>query len=699
MPKISIRAKLLLLSVALLSIPYIGFRYLRETERYLQSSLEESLRAISGSLAVLLGQYPNPFQSSLGEQHAGEALFVHSLKHPVQLDGYADDWINYLEWSNSYGVRQKSSGTGGDLSYKIILGEYQQDLYVLIQVKDADPVYQQDSGFQPYTADAVEMVFSDPKGNIQNYFFSTAAPGSVTAYRIVENWDFSTTRQSIANVIGQWQETPDGYTLEIRVPLYLVGDAMGFTVYDAGNNSGASYRVGTAGRTTDIRPNKLIQTSVQLDQLLQRLELKPGRRAWVLNRQGQVLASGGSLMSEVKRGAINILYTWILPRATDNFEDDLAGASRLRGKEVLEALSGHAASRWRSSPDERAVIVSAASPVRLGNELIGVVVVEETTNSIQTLQRRAMADLFNKSILVFVISTVLLLVFATRLSVRLVRLRNDAEQAIDPHGRVVGTITGSTTGDEIGDLSRSFAAMLDRLHQYNAYSEGMASKLADELGAPLAVAKSSLENLERVSDEANHTMHLHRARDEIARLDDLVRRLGEAALLEQSIKTCDVEEFDMTALLAGCVEAYKQAYPGNQFNFIATAPAPWMVGAPELVAQMFDKLIENAVDFSAAGGAIEIELSTAGDGFFIDISNHGPGLPEDMRGHLFGSLVSVRGRDQSRRAHLGLGLYIVRLVMEFHRGKVTAEDLAAGDGVRFRLEFPAGAKPTQSSSM
>ena len=57
-----------------------------------------------------------------------------------------------------------------------------------------------------------------------------------------------------------------------------------------------------------------------------------------------------------------------------------------QGAEVVSALNGRAASRWRSSPDERAVIVSAAHPVRAGNELVGAVVMEETTNSIQTLQ-------------------------------------------------------------------------------------------------------------------------------------------------------------------------------------------------------------------------------------------------------------------------------------------------------------------------
>ena len=107
MPRFSIRFKLLLLSLVLLSIPYVGFQYLRETERYLQSGLEDSLLAVAGALAVSL-EYQSPiFRNSTQDVEGDLALFVHALKFPIQIDGYIEEWVNYLDWSDSFSIIEK----------------------------------------------------------------------------------------------------------------------------------------------------------------------------------------------------------------------------------------------------------------------------------------------------------------------------------------------------------------------------------------------------------------------------------------------------------------------------------------------------------------------------------------------------------------------------------------------------------------
>ena len=85
----------------------------------------------------------------------------------------------------------------------------------------------------------------------------------------------------------------------------------------------------------------------------------------MLDKAGQVLASSGSLKQKFQKNVFNILYTYLLPPAYDQFHDDLAGASRLKSDEVMNALSGNTTTKWRSSPDEKAVIVSAATPINL----------------------------------------------------------------------------------------------------------------------------------------------------------------------------------------------------------------------------------------------------------------------------------------------------------------------------------------------
>jgi signal transduction histidine kinase len=113
-------------------------------------------------------------------------------------------------------------------------------------------------------------------------------------------------------------------------------------------------------------------------------------------------------------------------------------------------------------------------------------------------------------------------------------------------------------------------------------------------------------------------------------------------------------------------------------------------GAPDLFAQMIDKLAANAVDFATAD-PIDVSLERNGETAVLRVSNTGPLLPAEMGERLFESMVSVRPERATSEPHLGLGLYIVRQTAEFHRGSAAAMDRADGSGVTFELRFPLAA--------
>ena len=99
---------------------------------------------------------------------------------------------------------------------------------------------------------------------------------------------------------------------------------------------------------------------------------------------------------------------------------------------------------------------------------------------------------------------------------------------------------------------------------------------------------------------------------------------------------------------------------------------------------MLDKLAENAVDFAAAGTAIRVFLGPDGR---LRIENQGPPLPDAIRDSLFDSMVSLRSERTGGAPHLGLGLYIARLIAEFHGGALRAENLSGGGGVAFEAQL------------
>jgi K+-sensing histidine kinase KdpD len=103
---------------------------------------------------------------------------------------------------------------------------------------------------------------------------------------------------------------------------------------------------------------------------------------------------------------------------------------------------------------------------------------------------------------------------------------------------------------------------------------------------------------------------------------------------------------------------------------------------------MLDKLIENAVDFSAVVNPITIELSTESLQARISIINEGPELPLELQEQIFDSMVSIR-KKSDKKSHLGLGLYVARQIAEFHGGSIQAKNREDGiNGVICSIVLP-----------
>jgi dedicated sortase system histidine kinase len=419
-------------------------------------------------------------------------------------------------------------------------------------------------------------------------------------------------------------------------------------------------------------------------------------RIWVVNRRYQVLALAGSLKRPVQadessgplRAAWQAAVNWLIRQPTEDFAESVPDDVLATGRDISSALLGTPGTRMRRTPDGRAVVISAAHPIWNGNEVAGAVVVEETTNPVVSLTSGALERLLGLTLVAFVGAAVLLIAYATRLSQRIRRLRDEAESAIDARGRITRLAAGSDAGDEIGDLSRSFSEMLERLAQHHSYLESMAGRLSHELRTPVAVVRSSLENIKLAPSGDEARVYIERAEDGIARLNKILQRMTEASRLEQSLRTAERERFDLVPVVRGCVEGYRLAYPGSQFVLVSPdGPAP-VEGSPDLAAQMLDKLVENAVDFASAVAPIRVGLAERHGHVLLEVENKGPLLPEEMRGRLFASMVSIRGESAAGTPHLGLGLYVARLIAEFHGGSIEAENTASADGVVVRVTVP-----------
>ncbi len=709
--RITLRAKLVMVSLTLLLIPWIGYRYLIAVEDYLRQGREAVLLERARTLASLLGQQPELFarHESSGENVASH-VFVRPMRTPVQLDGYADEWDLYKERTQTYAGKNVLFSLGeyreASLSYRLQWGSYKGDVYALFRVTDDAIVYRDPRSERFDDSDHLELDIQDDAGNVVSYVLATSAPGWVGAYVI--SVDDDDVPQADPHIKGEWQETPNGYNIELRIPQAKMGPRMAFRVVDVDDAKlraiATIVGVGSSHGTEHL--STVGVAAPQIQNLLRGLT-PPTTRTWVVDSERRVIALEGGLKPRIDDAAesadaaaresplggesTHLLYRLLLRQPAEEFQDDLSTASSLNGAEVGSALIGEDSTRWRQTPDLRVSILTAAVPVRESDEIVGAVAVEETSNGILLLQNRALETLINVSVTGFVLVFGVLIAFATRLSLRVRRLRDNTEGAIGPDGRVRDVVIARDANDEIGDLAGSFARMLERLTQYNRYLESMAGKLSHELRTPVSVVRSSLENLDAPLDETERKLYLQRARDGIQRLANLLARMSEATRLEQSLQSEQTRVFDLEGVVAGCVEGYRGVHPSVAFELTYARVRPDLpfaiLGAPELVVQALDKLVSNAVDFHRAQTPIVIALQRTDDAVVLSVANQGPRLPESMHGRLFDSMVSVRG-ERGAEPHLGLGLYIVRLIAEFHRARVEAANRDDGDGVVIRILFP-----------
>ncbi len=715
--RFGIRLKLLLLSLFLFAIPWLGYKYVWELETYLRIGQEQTMVGTARAVATALHERPSLFDSQssyLKDVKPGTDLYAHKIVDPIRLDGQLDDWIDYqhlmLEYNERQLIEQNHIYSPQSLSFQHMVGQFGRYLYAMFAVTDDNLVFRPENSLRVDRNDYLLIAVTDQMGEFRRYIVAPQKSGWVNAYLLDDNLDSVRPIQLETDIQGSWQQTEQGYNIELRFPLEIMSSKIAFAIADVDDKiqRQTNFIVGTANPNQSDSLGTVLVPSPEIENIIKGLKYS-NARVWVVDKHMRVLARSGSIQ---EAGGIRVnnqysqantwwekleqkwlfpLYYQILTKPPADFVDELENAFALKGQDIKEAMTGESSSHWRLTPDSKAVVLSAAHPIFIDEQVMGAVVVEQTTNGIRTLRNQALEQLFHVILAVVFLGTAALFLFASRISFRIRKLRDETESAIDPNGKILGNLEASKTKDEIGDLSRTFHSVLDKLQQYNSYLENMSSRLSHELRTPVAVVKSSLENLtlsqQSGESEAEKTEYIDRAQQGINRLSTILTNMSEATRLEQAIQYNEQEYFDLGKLTAGCTAGYQTAYPKNQFKFDDRKVNKQVLGSPELFAQMLDKIVANAVEFSPPESTINLTLVEKNKHIQLCVSNDGPTLPDNMHEQLTDSMVSVRQQQDPDKTHLGLGLYIAKIIAEYHQGKITIQNREDHTGVVVIIEL------------
>lgn len=659
----SLRNSLLLLALSTLALPFAGWQLVRQLEGLLRQGQAEAQLASAEALARALGA------DAARLPPAGPGFYVHDAAEALVLDGYDDDW--------QAGGLALQTLPGG---LRLGLAQHRDTLYLIAALDDRTRVRADAHWPQAAHADQLQLLLEDAAGVRTALRVASAAPGPA----IVAVLDGES---QAPRLIGEWQEDARGWRVELRFPRALWPVRLGVSALDFSDPASAPRRAGPA---LDPAQDGWILLRPLPDLQARLAQLAPqGTRARLLHPDGWVLARAGDLAPASPAATVpwwrHLLHR-LLSREAAPAPPEAARALRLHSEEVWQALSDKPASAWRGL-DQGRLLLSTAVPVRVHGQARGALLLERPSSAV-LLTDQALSGLMLATLAAMGVIGIGLFAFASRLGSRIRRLSRAAEQAMARDGGA-GAFPRSAARDELGDLSRSFGQLLDEVAAYTDYLRSLAGKLSHELHTPLAVVRSSLENLEAQALPRASATYVQRAREGVDRLGAIVRAMSEASRMERAIAAAEAEEFDLRALVESCAEGYRPLLAPRELKLMLP-PAPVAFrGAPDLIAQALDKLIDNARSFCPEQGWVLLALARSAEGVELAVANSGPPLPAAMQERLFDSLVSLRGSPQRGDGlpHLGLGLHIVRLIAEWHRGSARASNLSQGGGVEFRLSL------------
>ena len=771
---------LILISLALIVIPWFGYLYLSEMEDFLVDSQGHAQLLTAEGISTLLNGRSDLFYELPLTPEGYEQLYVHPLKTPIHIDGNANDWEEVIEYRAGFGnlgtfsrssetkvsetrapetdpeadpktrnpeadpeiiapeardseaepktrasetrapevarsapAKTTENNTDGmtgveppanpdhkralNYHFYLSIGEHNDQLYGLVAVKDQQLVFRDRNILRLDLSDHLRLTFTDQHERIKKVVITMTEPGVTSAYVIEGDWRYALHGEPENRIPGFMLSTDEGYTLEFRIPFDLLGSTrqFGLAVVDVDDTETREIAstTGTLPSSDQQAVSLVLLKSPEVLRIIDGLGYS-GANIQVIDAQKQVRAEVGSYESNIKdttkeddswlsldsltASVYGLIETNLIE---DSFEIDDA---------VLNmALAGQPSYQRRASQGE-GEIITAGHPIVIRDKIIGAVLLKQNTNNILELRRDALQSIINFSMITLVIFVVLTFGFSLRLAGRISKLGAEASNAIDSYGRLkTNKITAETlSGDEIGDMARSISNMLARLHQYNHFLESMPRTLRHEINNPLNALSTSLQNLELETSAASRQKYLDAAKRGVTKIGSIVQNLADAASLEDALQTEVQEVIDIHPLLQNYLLNCRATHPNRNFNYQGTTDSVLVRMSDYRVEQLLDKLIDNAVDFSPIGGTITASLFANQENLTLFINNSGSNIPPDMLENIFNSMVSVREANIASRLHFGMGLYVVRIIVEHHGGNVTAINAADGQGVTIRVTLP-----------
>ena len=245
--------------------------------------------------------------------------------------------------------------------------------------------------------------------------------------------------------------------------------------------------------------------------------------------------------------------------------------------------------------------------------------------------------------------------------------------------------------DELGLLSNSLEDMTTELQKRVAHAENFSTDLVHEIRNPLASLKSASEILKDTNSSEQRLKLLNILSHDVLRIERLITDYSQMLKDEVALSNEKIEKINVEPIIESVVDDFNSIYnvkKGINIKYKNDGKKEYLInGIENRIEQIIANLLDNSISFTKQGGEILVDVSISTDNkITIKIIDEGQGFKEKDTSKIFNRFYS--NRPDKFGEHSGLGLNIVKNLVDLHDGKIVASNRLDGDGAMMEISFP-----------
>ena len=346
-----------------------------------------------------------------------------------------------------------------------------------------------------------------------------------------------------------------------------------------------------------------------------------------------------------------------------------------------------------SETNQNNLFVSTLSKIKLDNIEIGYIAVTEEANDILNAVKER-KDFIVRTVLAVALVILIFSLFLNKYILKPIGLLVSFSQAIkNKSNKNVDIKNFFVREDEVGMLTKSIDEMTKELQKRTNRAETFSNDLAHEIRNPLASLKSASELLDKTTEKKESEKLLKIINHDVERIERLITDYSQMLKDEASLSREKMSKINVTEIISNVVEDFKQEFKNQNKNIkimikekINTKNGNFILGIENRLEQVVANLLDNSISFSENNQKIEIEIEETTNNLVILFKDEGPGFSETSPQKIFKRFYS--NRPKSFGKHSGLGLNIVKNIVELHKGTVSASNRVNSKGAQVEVLFP-----------